>query len=451
MSVLVETAPHVMELEEGVEAIVLDEYKIAFDELSSKPLSSHTIESYQELLLNTRLDDVAIKIKEECIYKITRYYTESRMFDNVMNILKSNNSFFGEIAKAKTAKIVRNILNIVADVPDSLDVQVSLCYDVVAWCKAEKRTFLRQRIEAKLASLLLQKKDTNSSLSIINGLLSELKKLDDKQMLTETHLTEARIYHSLRNIPKSKASLTASRTAANAIYVAPSLQAELDEMSGTLHCEEGDYTTAYSYFLEGFDAYDQSNDKVNAVVCLKYMSLCKILNNTPEEVAPLLSGKYGLKHGGPHIDAMLAVAKAAKSKSLEDYKKAVEEHSVILKSDDLIAHHIDLLYEKMLESNLLKIIHPYSCVEISYVAKKMNLPEIQVEKKLSQMILDHRFSGILDQGKGHLVIYEDSGEDVSYSKSIEIITNIGLVVETLTSRAKGEAKKTPDPTEKEKK
>ena len=31
---------------------------------------------------------------------------------------------------------------------------------------------------------------------------SELKKLDDKQMLTEVHLTESRIYHELQNIPK---------------------------------------------------------------------------------------------------------------------------------------------------------------------------------------------------------------------------------------------------------
>jgi hypothetical protein len=37
----------------------------------------------------------------------------------------------------------------------------------------------------------------------------------------------------------------------------------------------------------------------------------------------------------------------------------VQQYESQLKSDDLIAHHLDLLYDKMLEANLLKIIHPY--------------------------------------------------------------------------------------------
>ncbi len=119
-----------------------------------------------------------------------------------MALLKSNGDYFSIIPKARTAKIVRNILNIVSSVPDSLDIQVSLCKDVVSWCQAEKRTFLRQRIEAKLSSLLLQQKQPVAALALIDTLMAELRKLDDKQMLTEAHLTESRIYHSLQNIPK---------------------------------------------------------------------------------------------------------------------------------------------------------------------------------------------------------------------------------------------------------
>ena len=67
-----------------------------------------------------------------------------------MTLLKNSGLFFSQIPKAKTAKIVRSILDIVSKTPDSLDVQVSLCVDVVEWCVAEKRTFLRHRIESKV-------------------------------------------------------------------------------------------------------------------------------------------------------------------------------------------------------------------------------------------------------------------------------------------------------------
>jgi 26S proteasome regulatory subunit N6 len=52
------------------------------------------------------------------------------------------------------------------------------------------------------------------------------------------------------------------------------------------------------------------------------------------------------------------------------------------------------------------------------------------------MILDHKFYGILDQGKGHLIIYQSTSEDFSFSKSTEIINNLGQVVDALFSRSK---------------
>ena len=70
-----------------------------------------------------------------------------------MGLINQNNSFFEAIPKAKTAKIVRGMIDIIATFPDSLDIQIRLCKDVIQWCKAEKRTFLRQRIAGKVRIL----------------------------------------------------------------------------------------------------------------------------------------------------------------------------------------------------------------------------------------------------------------------------------------------------------
>lgn len=52
--------------------------------------------------------------------------------------------------------------------------QLEVCKEQVEWAKSEKRTFLRQRIEARLANLYLDTKDYSAALSLISRLLSEV-------------------------------------------------------------------------------------------------------------------------------------------------------------------------------------------------------------------------------------------------------------------------------------
>ena len=52
-----------------------------------------------------------------------------------------------------------------------------------------------------------------------------------------------------------------------------------------------------------------------------------------------------------------------------------------LADDALIKNHLGKLYEQLLESNLIKIIQPFSCVEIAHVAKLIKLPLLQIELK----------------------------------------------------------------------
>lgn len=83
----------------------------------------------------------------------------------------------------------------------------------------------------------------HEALNLSAELMKEVKKLDDKMMLLEINLLDSKAYYFLKNFPKSRASLTAARTFANAIYVPPVLQAALDMQSGILHCQDKDFKT----------------------------------------------------------------------------------------------------------------------------------------------------------------------------------------------------------------
>jgi 26S proteasome regulatory subunit N6 len=375
----------------------------------------------------------------------------------VVNLLTGSTCapFFAHATKAKTAKVVRAVLDAVcALAPEAYDMQSEICRNIIAWCMSEKRTFLRQRVEAKLASVLFYQDKYGEALTLLDNLLAELKKLDDKTLLVEVHLVESKVHHGLRNFSKAKAALTASRTNANAIYVAPALQSQIDLMSGILHCEEGDYDTAHSYFLEAFEQLDTLDDRVKAVPCLKYMMLCKILDGLSKalgisatgatgirsdknaaDISGMVTGKRGVKYAGSDVEAMSAIAAAASKRSLKEYEAVLLKYPNELQDDLLIKHHLHTLQEQLLESNLIRIIEPYSCVEIEHVATLIDMPLSIVERKLSQMILDGKFHGILDQGKGQLIVYEDGGMDKAMEKGLKVIENMDKVVSSLFGRS----------------
>ncbi|KAK8317137.1 hypothetical protein V6Z11_A13G087600 [Gossypium hirsutum] len=326
----------------------------------------------------------AVRIKEQAITNLSDLLRQETRAEELKSLLAQLRPFFALIPKAKTAKIVRGIIDDVAKIPGTSDLQISLCKEVVQWTRAEKRTFLRQRVEAKLAGLLIENKEYSEALNLLSGLIKEVR---------------SKLHFSLRNLPKAKASLTAARTAANAIYVPPAQQGNIDLQSGILHAEEKDYKTAYSYFFEAFEAFNALEDP-RAVFSLKYILLCKIMVSQADDVAGIISSKAGLQYVGPELDAMKAVADAQAKRSLKLFEIALRDFKAQLEEDPIVHRHLSSLYDTLLEQNLCRLIEPFSRVEITHIAELIELPVDHVEKKLSQMILDKKFAGTLDQGAG---------------------------------------------------
>jgi len=315
-------------------------------------------------------------------------------------------------------------------------VQVQICLDAIAWCSAEKRTFLKQRLQSRLASLYVKLKQYTDALPLIQKLIREVKKFDDKLLLVEIFLVESRAHLALQNVPKAKGALTAARSNANSIYCPPTLQAEIDLQAGILCSVESDFKTAFSYFYEAFEGYSTLKDNDSAVRALKYMLLSKIMGGQYEDVYAAINGKAGVKHAGVEIAAMRAITDAYKARSIHKFQQVYAEYAPQLAHDLLLSTHLQELQEKLLEQNLLRLLEPYSRVQIAHVATLIKLDREQVEAKLSEMVLDGKLNGILDQGTGDIILFDQLQADKSYTKADDTVKELNSVVDRLYARAK---------------
>ncbi|NXV38084.1 PSD11 ATPase, partial [Rissa tridactyla] len=379
-------------------------------------------------------DEEAVQVKEQSILELGSLLAKTGQAEELGGLLKYVRPFLNSISKAKAARLVRSLLDLFLDMEAATGQEVDLCLECIEWAKSEKRTFLRQALESRLQRFLF--------FSVLGSqLLRELKKMDDKALLVEVQLLESKTYHALSNLPKARAALTSARTTANAIYCPPKLQAALDMQSGIIHAaEEKDWKTAYSYFYEAFEGYD-SIDNPKAITALKYMLLCKIMLNIPEDVQALVSGKLALRYAGRQTEALKCVAQASKNRSLADFEKALTDYKVELRDDPIINTHLAKLYDNLLEQNLIRVIEPFSRVQVNLPSKHADAlvplsPAAEVERKLSQMILDKKFHGILDQGEGVLIIFDEPPVDKTYEAALETIQNMSKVVDSLYNKAK---------------
>lgn len=139
---------------------------------------------------------------------------------------------------------MRVLIDYFGEIPDSQAIQIGVTRENAAWAEQERRIFLKQSLETKLIQLYYEAGQYRDALPLIASLLRELKRLDDKMILTEVHLLESKVNHAISNFAKAKAALTSARAAANSIYCPPAMQAQLDMQSGILHAEDKDYNTA---------------------------------------------------------------------------------------------------------------------------------------------------------------------------------------------------------------
>ncbi|KAJ2012997.1 26S proteasome regulatory subunit rpn6, partial [Coemansia sp. S85] len=224
----------------------------------AKEAPQQAIELYSSVLFADSTSSYTVADREVALLSMAALFERMQDAVALTKLINGSQGYLTSVSKAKSSKLIRTLVDRFNGIEGGLQPQIATCQGMVEWARGENREYLRQALETRLISLYLDNRMYTEALSLISLLLSELKKLDDKMQLVEVHLLESRVYMAIKNLPKSRAALTSARTAANSIYTPPPLQAHLDLQSGTLHAEEGDFKTAYSYFfetMEGLSVY----------------------------------------------------------------------------------------------------------------------------------------------------------------------------------------------------
>lgn len=147
-------------------------------------------------------DEELIRIKEQGILQLGELYKQEGKAKELADLIKVTRPFLSLISKAKAAKLVRSLVDLFLDLDAGTGIEVQLCKECIDWAKQEKRTFLRQSLEARLIALYFDTGLYTEALALGSQLLKELKKLDDKNLLVEVQLLESKTYHALSNLPK---------------------------------------------------------------------------------------------------------------------------------------------------------------------------------------------------------------------------------------------------------
>lgn len=163
------------------------EEALAFEQANR---TGDAIKAYEEIIrfhlqAPDEITDEAVKAKETATYRLAGIYRDKGLVDELVQMQKEILPLFIDIPKSKTAKIIRTLFDITTKIEGRNHALVDLCKYIIDWCEKESRSFLRMRIENKLAELYFKLERFQDALQILNKLLYELKKKEDKQLLVE--------------------------------------------------------------------------------------------------------------------------------------------------------------------------------------------------------------------------------------------------------------------------
>lgn len=202
--------------------------------------------------------------------------------------------------------------------------------------------------------------------------------------LLEIYALEIQMYTAQKNNKKLKKLYEQSLHIKSAIPH-PLIMGVIRECGGKMHLREGEYEKAHTDFFEAFKNYDESGS-VRRTTCLKYLVLANMLMKSG--INPFDSQEAKPYKNDPEILAMTNLVSAYQNNDINEFEQILKNNHQSIMDDPFIKEHIEDLLRNIRTQVLIKLIKPYTRIQIPFVSKELNIDAADVEDLLVSCILD---------------------------------------------------------------
>jgi len=229
--------------------------------------------------------------------------------------------------------------------------------------------------------------------------------------LLEVYALEIQMYTAQKNNKKLKALYDQSLHIKSAIPH-PLILGVIRECGGKMHLREGEFEKAHTDFFESFKNYDESGSP-RRTTCLKYLVLANMLMKSG--INPFDSQEAKPYKNDSEIVAMTNLVNAYQNNDINDFEKILKVNRQTIMEDAFIREHIEDLLRNIRTQVLIKLIKPYTRIQIQFISGELNIESGDVESLLVSCILDNTISGRIDQVSGVLELDKSSEGSARYS------------------------------------
>ncbi|CEH15846.1 COP9 signalosome, subunit CSN2 [Ceraceosorus bombacis] len=286
--------------------------------------------------------------------------------------------------------------------------------------ESAKNERLSIKTDLKLARLWLARKEWGRLAKILKDLRAHCEEQSGEgdgsraTVLLEVFSLEILMYDEMRDFKKLKETYDATLSVRSAIPH-PRIMGVIRECGGKMHMAEKRWKDAQMDFFQSFLSYDEAGSPQRITV-LKYLVLAHMLMGS--DINPFDSQETKPYKNDPQIVAMTNLVAAYQRREVHEAEKILRENRATIMDDPFIRAHIDEVLKGLRTQYLIDLIQSYTRVELSFLARHLNITTAAVEELLMVLILDGRIAGRIDAVQSRLIIHPKNDAGAAGGKTL---------------------------------